>query len=119
MAATLSIETPQVLTEIRSSGGLKLSAVGKTFPAARGPGRVNPATVWRWAREGVRTPNGRIKLEVVKVGMSWLTSQSAVDRFVIAITSAADPTPQTPPRSAAARNRASEAAGRRLEAMGA
>jgi hypothetical protein len=83
---------PQVLTEIRTHGGLKLSAVGKQFPAARGEGCVNPATVWRWAHEGAKTPTGeRVKLEVVRVGMSWLTSQAALDRFVVALTSASTP----------------------------
>src|SRR6185312_5353516 len=71
---------------------LKLSAVGKQFPAARAEGCVNPATVWRWAHEGAKTPTGeRVKLEVVRVGMSWLTSQAALDRFVVALTSASTP----------------------------
>jgi len=118
--------TPQVLAEIRAHGGLKLSQVGKLFPAARGNGTVNPATVWRWARIGATTPSGqRVRLEVVKVGMSYLTSHAALDRFVGVLTDASMPasTPATtkpaPTRSDSARRRASEAAGRKLAAMGA
>lgn len=97
MPATPRVEVTrvlQVLEEIRATRGLKLSEVGKLFPASRGDGAVNPATVWRWAHEGAKTPSGaRVKLEVVKVGMSWLTSQAAVDRFITALTAASIPGP--------------------------
>ncbi|MFO0803436.1 MAG: hypothetical protein U0791_09985 [Gemmataceae bacterium] len=121
MAATSS--PPTVLSEIRQHGGRKLSAVGKLFPASRGNGTTNPATVWRWARVGALTPGGmRVKLEVVKVGMSWLTSDAAVDRFVAALTGASMPASIPAPkvaRSESARRNASQAAGRKLAAMGA
>lgn len=115
---------PTVLSEIRQHGGLRLSAVGRMFPAARGKGTTNPATVWRWARLGATTPSGgRVRLEVVRVGMSYLTSQAALDRFVTALTVASMPDAPAPApapvRSEAARRKASEAAGRRLAAMGA
>jgi len=119
--ATTILEVPQVLAEIRTHGGRKLSAVGKLFPAARGNGTVNPATVWRWARIGATTPSGeRVRLEVVKVGMSWLTSDAAVNRFVAALTG--DMTPPVPPKpttTPAQRRARSEAAGRKLAAIGA
>jgi hypothetical protein len=101
MTPTPPVEVPQVLNEIRTHGGLKLSAVGRLFPAARGDGPTNPAKVWRWAHEGAKTPTGaRVKLEVVKVGMSWLKSQAAVDRFVTALTAASIPAaPATPART--------------------
>jgi len=118
-----TVETPQVLSEIRAHGGLKLSAVGKLFPASRGSGVVNPSTVWRWSRVGALTPGGfRVKLEVVKVGMSFLTSAAAVDRFVVALTDASNPEASAPAKSArtdSARAKSSKAAGRRLQAAGA
>jgi hypothetical protein len=121
VAATIT--TPTVLSEIRQHGGLKLSAVGRMFPASRGTGTVNPATVWRWARIGATTPNGdRVRLEVVRVGMSYVTSQAALDRFVASLTDASMPAPApkpAPARNESTRRKASAAAGKRLQAMGA
>jgi hypothetical protein len=119
-ADTLRESIPQVLNEIQSGEGLSLSAAGRLFPAHRGPGSVAPSTIFRWVKTGSKTTDGRlIKLEAVRLGNRWLTSRSALNRFVGALTAAVDPAPQPPPRSATARNRASTAAGRKLKEMGA
>lgn len=111
---------PQVLTEIQSGDGLSLGAAARLFPGHRGGAAVNPSTTFRWVKKGAKTPAGVIvKLEAVRVGGRWLTARGAVARFVAALTAAADPTPQPPPRSATERTRASAAAGRKLQDMGA
>lgn len=111
---------PQVLNEIQSGEGLSLSAAGRLFPAHRGPGTVDPSTVFRWVTKGAKTPAGSLmKLEAVRVGGRWLTSRSALTRFVAALTAAVDPTPPPPPRSATERKKASDAAGKKLAQMGA
>ena len=51
---------PQVLTEIQSGDGLSLSAAGRTFPAHRGSGTINPSTVFRWVTKGTRIANGQV-----------------------------------------------------------
>jgi hypothetical protein len=114
---------PEVLTEIQSGGGLSLSAAGHLFPGHRGNGTVDPSTVFRWVTRGTRTANGQaVKLEAVRVGARWLTSRSAVARFVTALTTAADPgteSSEPPSRTPATRQKASEQAARQLERMGA
>ncbi|HEX4607791.1 MAG TPA: DUF1580 domain-containing protein, partial [Urbifossiella sp.] len=80
------IDVTTVLGEIMAGGGLTLAQAGKLFPSHRGGGHTDPATVWRWARTGTRTPDGRIvRLEVVRVGVRWLTSRAAVTRYVGAL----------------------------------
>lgn len=119
MAAT----TPStVLSEIRQHGGYRLSQVAKWFPASRGNGHSNPATWWRNAMRGAMTPSGeRVRLEVVRIGMSYVTSEAAVQRFVAALTDASMPAAAVPAptRSETTRRKASQAAGRKLAAMGA
>ena len=119
-AISKPVSTPLVLNEIQSGEGLSLSAAGRLFPAHRGPGTVDPSTVFRWVTVGGKTPDGAlVKLEAVRVGGRWLTSRQAVARFVTSLTPTAVPTTPPPPRSATERNRASAAAGRKLKEMGA
>jgi hypothetical protein len=108
-----------VLNEIQRGGGLSLAAAGRLFPAHRGAGSVSPSTVFRWARKGLKSPDGRlVRLEAVRVGARWLTSRAAVTRFVAALTAGADPTDSEAPRSPVCRTRASEAAEKELRRLG-
>lgn len=117
MAGSIS-EAPQVLQEIRAGEGLNLSAAARQFPAQRGTGSMNPATMFWYATKGAKSPSGKtVKLEAVRVGWRWLTSQSAVTRFVERLTEA-DPT-EAPARTPTQRNRAAERAAKELERMGA
>jgi hypothetical protein len=119
VANSISEPVPQVLTEIQGGQGLALSAAGRLFPGHRGGTAVDPSTVFRWVTKGANTPSGGpVRLEAVRVGGRWLTSQGAVARFVAALTAAADPSPTPAPRSPAARRRASERAGERLAKAG-
>ncbi|MBP3960936.1 DUF1580 domain-containing protein [Gemmata sp. G18] len=63
---------------------LSLSAAARLFPPLRKNSAVKSSTIWRWVREGVATPGGRVKLEAVRCGCSWITSREAVERFVAA-----------------------------------
>lgn len=115
-----SVSAPQVLAEIQAGHGLGVGAAGRKFPGQRGNKSTDPVTIWRWITQGAKGPDGvtRIKLEAVRVGGRWLTSEQAIGRFVAALTGTANqPTPA--PRAPAERRRASAAAARRLEKIGA
>lgn len=50
---------------------------------------VNSSTVWRWIHKGLESPDGRrIKLDVIYVGNTPMTTAEAVQRFFAALTSA-------------------------------
>ena len=56
------------------------------LPALRGGKAVNPSTLWRWTKRGVRARNGvRVRLEAIKVGGTCRTSDEALLRFVRAL----------------------------------
>jgi len=120
VAAIQAPVVPQVLREIQAGDRVSLTQFGQRFPAAKGAeGTVNSSTVFRWVTRGVVGPNGdRIKLEAVRIGGRWLTSEAATNRWIIAMTPGGSTNTVEPPRSPAARTRASENAGRQLEAMG-
>src|SRR5262245_42019101 len=97
---------------------LTLSQVCSRLPGARGARRVAPSTVTRWIVSGCPSRTGeRVKLTAVRAGGRWLVRAADLDVFFAAL--AADPTPAAaPPRSPAARNRASERAAAALRGMG-
>ncbi|MDB5311929.1 MAG: hypothetical protein JWO38_6131 [Gemmataceae bacterium] len=87
------------------------------YSGARGAKRPHPSTPIRWATSGARAVDGRVvKLEAVRLGCRWLSSEAAFARFMTAL---ATPLGQEPVRSPASRNRASERAAAELEKMGA
>ncbi len=45
----------------------------------RFPHRPSPATLWRWRVKGVHG----VRLECVRVGSRWCTTQQAVERFLM------------------------------------
>lgn len=55
----------------------------KTLPS-RGGKRPSLNTVWRWAMKGIKG----VKLETVRVGNAWCTSEPAVVRFIERLTAA-------------------------------
>ena len=96
---------------------ITLCQAASRYPGHRGAGRLHPSTLTRWILRGVRGVGGeRIRLEAVRVGCRWLTSEAALERFAAALGGAEEPsTPRTP----ASRNNAAENAGRELEQLGA
>jgi hypothetical protein len=88
---------------------ITLSQAARMFPAARGAGRANPATIWRHARQGVLLPDGRrVFLAAAKHGSRWLTSRQAVARFVAELTAAANGDPSPAARCVQQRSDASQ-----------
>lgn len=82
--------------------------------------RRDTATVVRWITRGVpAATGGRVRLEAVKVGAVWCTSEEALTRFLERTN---PPAPGTPPapvgRTAAETERAVAAARAELRRMG-
>jgi hypothetical protein len=116
MAESASDRIDRILTE----SPIGLSAAAKLFGTFRSGRPTSPVTVYRWCVEGIKLPDGRrIHLEHIRIGSRLMTSRAACVRFLEGQqTDATDRSPQTPPRTAAQRARASEAAGKKLERAG-
>jgi hypothetical protein len=96
---------------------ISLAQAAALFPGHRGARRLHPATLTRWILKGARAVDGRrVQLEALRVGCRWLTSPPALGRFAAALGPADAP---PPPRSPAARDRASDRAAAELERRGA
>jgi hypothetical protein len=79
--------------------------------------RIHFSTVWRWVTYGVRGPDGsRVRLDALRVGGKWVTSEVAIQRFAEALTPRPNDAPPIP--TVGQQQRAAEAAGRKLEALG-
>jgi hypothetical protein len=104
-----------VISEILSGDALTLSATARKLVPHRGQG-VAPSTLWRWHRQGVRTPDGRrVHLELARVGGKWLVSAAALARFIAMSTPAIPTNALIPVRTPTQRTRASERARLELE----
>jgi hypothetical protein len=98
---------------------LSLAQAARRFPSYRAGRPVNPSTIWRWCRQGVRVPGvGVVRLECVRLSGRWLTSMEAISRFVIAQTPPEDAARMEAPRTPTQRRKASERAARELERIG-
>jgi hypothetical protein len=74
------------------------------------------STVLRWILEGVPGPGGgRVKLEGVRAGGRWLTSEEALEGWMDRLTPHLDHEPVPAPRSPTQRRRGSERAERELD----
>lgn len=50
------------------------------------PRRFSPATVWRWARYGLKTPSGRVVcLRQIRLGGGLYTTAKWLDEFFLAV----------------------------------
>lgn len=97
---------------------ISLSQAAARFPGHRGAERLHPATLTRWILKGVLAVDGRrVKLEAVRLGCRWLTSEPALQRFADALS--VPPTAGAHPRTPTARQKASARADAELRAMGA
>ena len=101
MSVTLPLNGEPLITLTRAAGKV---------PGHRGADRLHPATLTRWILIGVKGPaGGRVKLEAVRMGSRWLTSEAAVARFSAALTPpSADSS--APSRSPAERRQAAQQA---------
>jgi hypothetical protein len=73
---------------ILSEEVLSLPAAARRLPRLRGGKPTHPTTLWRWARFGVATPAGRIKLQTYAYAGSKVTTWESVERFLTAVAAA-------------------------------
>jgi hypothetical protein len=98
---------------------LSLYEAARRFPPARGGRPVSFSCVLRWVTDGIPGPDGeRVKLEAVRVGGRWLTTEEALARWAERLTPPLDVENAPPPRSPARRRRESERAERQLNNLG-
>ena len=112
--------TDQVIAEVAAGEGvIPLREVAHRLPAFRPGTRTTYSCVLRWSLKGVRVPGGqRVRLEAVRCGGRWLTTEAAIQRFLLAQQPTEERQPQAPPRSPGQRQRASQRAGAQLEKIG-
>ena len=61
---------------------LTFGEVVKRLPKSRSGKSLHPNTLWRWAKKGLKAPNGElVRLEITKVGGRNCTSLAALNRF--------------------------------------
>jgi hypothetical protein len=112
------MSTDLVIQEIASGEGMPLAKAARRFPPNRNNRPVTLSCVLRWVLDGVRANGGEIvKLEAARCAGRWLTTASAIQRFL------SRQTPDTTdrralPRPLHAHGRASEQAARELERHG-
>lgn len=110
-----------MIARLRAEGAKPAPAIAKKAPSQREGTAVHPGTISRWALKGVKLADGRtVRLEAFKVGRVLMTSEAALERFFLAQNAddAEDQQADPPPRSAAARNKASRRAEAELLASG-
>ncbi len=102
---------------------VSLNDIARRCPRGRASTSSHAAhrtTVLRWIIRGVTVKTGaaKVKLEAVRIGKRWVTSEEAYSRFVTACGAAAGVV-TTPPvtRSPAATRRASERADREIDRL--
>lgn len=97
---------------------ISLGEAARVFPGARGADRINPSTVLRWCRKGVRTATGVVRLDSLRAGSRVFTTREAVSRFVASLSSPGR-RDEGESRTPTARRRAADAAAAALDAAGA
>jgi hypothetical protein len=121
MTATLKTCPSTVANEVASGDVVTLLELARRGPLTRGGKQLHVATITRWVLEGVRAADGRrVRLEAVRLGGRWVTSEAAYRRFLDAQTPElnTDSTPTPKARSLTQRARAADMAGRELARMG-
>jgi hypothetical protein len=96
-----------------------LREAARKLPPGRNGRPVTFSCVLRWITHGIPGPDGqRVKLEGVRVGGRWLTSQEALARWAECLTPSFDGDRSAAPRTPAQRNRAVEKANKLLDQAG-
>ena len=89
----MSEHMSQVAAEIAAGQGMLLRSAAKLFPSSRRGAPVSLSCVLRWIIRGTPGPNGeRVKLEGARLAGKWVTSASAIARFIAAQTPNTDGT---------------------------
>jgi hypothetical protein len=99
---------------------IPLTQAAGHLPKGRADRAVSFSTVLRWVLRGARGPDGtRIRLEAVRLGGRWVTSIEAIQRFADALTPNLSTADGKGVRKATTRRqRACDAAARKLQEMG-
>jgi hypothetical protein len=98
---------------------LSLPQAARRLPPGRRGRPVSLSCILRWILGGVPGPDGRrVRLEAVRLGGRWLTSNEALARFGRALTPRLDDDLVPASRNPAQRQRASERAAKELERAG-
>ena len=104
------------MIDFTSEAILTLTQAADDLPRRRRGRKTHVSTLYRWATAGCRG----VRLETIQVGATRCTSREALQRFFERL-SAEAPVESAPGvmRSVCRRTRQSEAAGRKLEQLGA
>jgi hypothetical protein len=105
------------MIDLRNETPLSLSQAAKTLPPGRRGQPVTLSCLLRWILNGVKTPDGVVRLEAIRMGRRWITSIEALERFADKQTPRPHEWPHSSP-SVKQRQRASQRAERDLEKMG-
>jgi hypothetical protein len=104
---------------LRTEELISLGRAAKLIPPARRGKKCHISTILRWIVDGAKSATGEtIRLEAVRLPRGWMTTVSALERFISALTP--DVTADRPqhPRTPSARQRAAAAADRQLAKLG-
>jgi hypothetical protein len=106
------------MIDLTNETSLSLAQAARLLPTGRGGRPVTLSCLLRWVLRGARSPSGEIvRLGAVRLGGRWITSREALQRFADALTPKLNDA-EAKPRTQAARERASDRAGRELEKLG-
>lgn len=76
------------MTSILLETVVSMSAAARSLPKLRAGKNIHPSTLWRWARNGVNTPAGKIRLETASLAGRVVTSSEALARFLACVADA-------------------------------
>jgi hypothetical protein len=99
---------------------ISLAEAARSLPSSNRANGLDPATVWRWIKNGVRARDGStVKLDAVRIGGRLVTSRQAIARFTDALNDQPTDAKKKPKtRTPTKRRAASERAAQRLERAG-
>jgi hypothetical protein len=98
---------------------ITLAEAAALVPPSRGARTTNIATILRFILKGSKDPSGvRVRLEAARIGGKWVTSRQALQRFAEALTPRLADEDEPAVRTAGQRERATKAAGKKLEKLG-
>lgn len=96
-----------------------LTAWAKQLPGRLG-GHLHRTTIMRWAKNGVKLPDGRVvRLRTIRVGTNLFATEAALKEFLDATNDVPDRSEEIASRSMSARSKATERAVADLVAAGA
>lgn len=106
--------------DIKSETLLTLSQAARILPSSRLGRPVTLSCVLRWVLRGLKVPGGNVvRLEAIRLGGKWITSQEALQRFADRQTPCLDAAGEVSQvRSAGQRSRANARAAAELAKIG-